>query len=321
MTEPDEERPSLRDALDEIASAARPVDLTAAVSRKARALRRRRTTASALAVVAVVGAGGYAAGREHRTDSSAPSPGAVAADPTSASPTPSEFGWYASAPLPSSGVGPPPSVLALTTLTAPPSVSPPAATSPVRTPPPVVAPTTPASVTTGVAPPPTVTIAPPRTTTPPPVAVTTTAGPTTPAVSTTTPPPAAPKLCAIFDDFAPGSGSNVTVTAENKAHATAMGTALCTWVGGGAKYNIEEWVSDGGVSMGFSGLTYDIQAHVTGAGAGPVDDEAWVAVYLGPPGTGPFHDGTQVVLQTKLAETLKAKIEAPGSPFDAFAKG
>jgi hypothetical protein len=41
----------------------------------------------------------------------------------------------------------------------------------------------------------------------------------------------------------------------------------------------------------------------------------------GCPGTGPFHDGTQVVLQTKLAGTLKAKIEAPGSPFDAFAKG
>jgi hypothetical protein len=169
---------------------------------------------------------------------------------------------------------------------------------------------------------PTVTMTPPHPTTPPALTVTPPASPTTPPVSTPTTPstPEAPRPCASFNDFAPGK-SNVTVTPVNKARAIAMGTALCTWAGGGQTFTIEEWVSDGGLSTGFSGLTYDIQAHVTGAGAGPVDGEAWVAVYLGAPGTGPFHDGTQVVLQTKLAETLKAKIEAPGSPFDAFAKG
>jgi hypothetical protein len=324
MTEPDEERPSLSEALDEIASAARPVDLTAAVSRQARAMRRRRAAASALAVVAVVGAGAYAAGRVQRSDSLTQSPGAVVAD--SVSPTPSGFGWFAYAPLPSSGVTAPPSVLALTTLTVapPPTVSPPVETVPVRTPPPVTLTTTPADVTSGVAVTPTLTSSPPRTTTPPPVAVTTPAGPTTSPVSpTTTQPstPADPKPCKTFDDFAPGSGGNVTVTAQMKARAIAMGTALCAWAGGGQTYDVEEWVSNGGLSMGYVGLTYNIQAHITGAAAGPPTGEYWIAITQGT-GTGAtFPDGTQVHYETSVPAAIKAKIEASGSPFDAFAKG
>ena len=112
------------------------------------------------------------------------------------------------------------------------------------------------------------------------------------------------------------------ITDAMKAKARAMGDKLCALVGGGARYNIEEWISIGGLSGFFHGLTHDVQAHLTGAGAGPVDNEAWVAVSQAPAGTAPtFKDGTTIALQTKLANSLKAKIEVPGGPFDAFATG
>ncbi|BEP14462.1 hypothetical protein acdb102_27730 [Acidothermaceae bacterium B102] len=140
---------------------------------------------------------------------------------------------------------------------------------------------------------------------------------TTTAPATLPAPNPHPLPCAVADNFA-----DPTVTAAEKQHAQAMGTALCRLVGGGAHYTIEEWISNGGLSGMFHGLTYDIEAHLIGAHAGPVNNEAWLAIHLAPAGTTPtFPDGTMVTLQTDLATLLKDKIEVQGGPFDAFAGG
>ena len=87
---------------------------------------------------------------------------------------------------------------------------------------------------------------------------------------TTTPPstPTALLPCTVSDDFGPGLAGTLVITDAMKAKARAMGNTLCQLVGGGARYNIEEWISIGGLSGLFHGLTYDVQAHLTGAGCG-----------------------------------------------------
>jgi hypothetical protein len=49
-----------------------------------------------------------------------------------------------------------------------------------------------------------------------------------------------------------------------------------------------------------------------------VTGEFWIAVTEGKPGSSTFPDGTQVRYETNVSKDLKAKIEADGSPFDAF---
>ena len=317
----DEPTPDLSETLGEIAEQAKTVDLSQAVARKVRSLRRRRNaTGGAAAVVAVVlvAGGGYAL--------------------TRTTGSPSEAGEVGGAAAPSSSV-----LYAVSTYVSPSATLTPAApSSGIVTTPAEVAPVLPGIThshpsTTSAAPAPSVTPTTVRPISPNP------APPTPPAVVThTTQPPAptslspsptvslspspstsaAPLPCTVLDDFAPGAAGSLVVTDAMKAKANAMGTALCTLVGGGARYQMEEWLSIGGLSGGFNGLTYDVEAHLIGAAAGPVDDEAWLAVYQAPAGTTPtFADGTMITLQTRLAESLKAKIEVQGGPFDAFGAG
>ncbi|MDX6243390.1 MAG: hypothetical protein QOE76_1113 [Frankiales bacterium] len=320
MTEPDDERSSLNEALDEIASAARPVDLTAGVSRKARAMRRRRAAASGVAVVAVIGIGGYAAGHLGSRDVVTESPGAGITVAASATPSASVSPSTATVPASPSAVASSAAAPVSPSAAPDPSTSPGArSTSPTAPPelttlPPLTTPPTPGHVTTSAATPPV------TTTTGHPAAPTTPATtPTTSTTAATTQPPAAPEPCKTFDDFAPGAGGNLTVTAQMKARAIAMGTALCAWAGGGKTYEIEEWVSIGGLSTGYVGLTYNIQAHIIGGSAGPIPaGEYWIAVTHGAASGATFPDGTQVHYETSVPAAIKAKVEAPGSPFDAF---
>jgi hypothetical protein len=139
--------------------------------------------------------------------------------------------------------------------------------------------------------------------------------------------------CPVFDNFAQGG-----VTPAEQARATDMGAALCAALGGGFKFGqVEEWVSNGGLSGGYPGRVYNVQAHHPEAGAGnPTEQgEIWLAVWKGTPApaangvkvtsvdrslTAVWPDGTTINMEAgKDTPANRAILADP--VFDAFAKG
>jgi hypothetical protein len=253
-------RLSLRDVLVDLAEDARPVDLSAAVKRRAGLLRRRRAALGGAAAVGVLGASSAVAVQLTATRDVGQAVGGPAIPRTDGT------GWFAYTPLTSPG-GP---VLASGYPTPSVAISP--------------------SATAG---------------------------------SATAP-------CPTFNDF-----SDASVTVAEKARATAMGTYLCSALGGGAKFGqLEEWVSTGGLSGGYPGRVYNIQAHHPGIGAGnPTEQgEIWISVYqdkASPTSTGvqvsddgetlsaTWPDGT--VVHMEAGKDTPANRAIVGNPvFDAF---
>ena len=258
-----EQRVSLQEVLEEIATGVLPVDLSVRVAHRARLLRRRRAAVGGAAAVGMIGAASVAAVQLTASRDVAVTVGGS----PGAAPTPAQHsGWYAYTPLASPGG----SVLAYGSTTA---VAPPSAT----------------------------------------------------VLGATAP-------CPTFDDFTDGK-----VTAAQKTRATAMGTYLCSALGGGAKFGqVEEWVSTGGLSGGGTGLTYDIQAHHPGAGAGnPTEQgEVWLSISQHSPVAGAaavsvtadqgvlsaiWPDGT-TVLMTAGKDTPANRAILADPVFDAFAQ-
>ena len=147
------------------------------------------------------------------------------------------------------------------------------------------------------------------------------------------PAPVATTPCPVFDNFGDGG-----VTPTEQARATAMGSSLCSALGGGAKFSqLEEWVSTGGLSGGYTGRVYNLQAHHPEAG-GRQPDRAGRDLARGLAGTpSPGAAGVTVsshegVLQAMWPDGTTINMEAgkdtPANRsilvnpvFDAFPKG